>query len=114
MTEDCIFCKIAQGKIPSDQVFENEHVMAFRDINPQAPIHIIVIPKKHYSTLNEVPVNELDIVSKIYAAIKEIAKKQGVAEKGYRTIVNTNQESGQVVFHLHFHILGGRTMRELG
>ncbi|MFH1874469.1 MAG: histidine triad nucleotide-binding protein [Pseudomonadota bacterium] len=114
MAGDCIFCKIAKGEMPSDKVFENKDIIAFRDINPVAPTHIIVIPKEHYPTLNDIPAENLNIISQIYAVIKEIAKKEGVAEKGYRTIVNTNPESGQVVFHLHFHILGGRPMRGLG
>ncbi|PIU58237.1 MAG: histidine triad nucleotide-binding protein [Deltaproteobacteria bacterium CG07_land_8_20_14_0_80_38_7] len=114
MHNDCIFCKIVSGSISSEKVYEDDDVFAFRDINPVAPTHILVIPKEHFSTLNDIPENKLNIISKIYSAIQKIAKKEGIAESGYRTIVNTNSMSGQVVFHLHFHVLGGRQLRGLG
>ncbi len=112
--DDCIFCKIAKGQISSDKLFENDDILAFRDINPIAPTHVIIIPKKHYATLNDIPHGEMGIVSKIFAAAKEIAKTEKIAEEGYRTILNTNRHAGQVVFHLHFHLLGGRPLRGLG
>jgi histidine triad (HIT) family protein len=114
MVADCIFCKIADGTIPSEKVYENEDVLAFRDIHPAAPTHIIVIPKKHYATLNDIPQGEMSILSKIYSAIQEVAKKTNVADQGFRTVVNTNRSAGQVVFHLHFHILGGRPLGTMG
>ena len=114
MADDCIFCKIASGKISSDKIFENEDVMAFRDIHPIAPTHVIIIPKKHYATLNDIPANEMGIVSKIFAAAKEIARSEKIADDGYRTILNTNRSAGQEIFHLHFHLLGGRPLRGLG
>jgi len=111
---ECIFCKIANGTIPSEGVFENDDVFAFKDIHPVAPTHIIVIPKKHYATLNDIPQNEIDILSRIYAAIQEVARKTKIAETGYRTIVNTNRLAGQEIFHVHFHILGGRALGTMG
>lgn len=114
MADECIFCKIASGAIPSEKVFENEDVFAFKDIHPQAPTHIIVIPKKHYATLNDIPQNEMTVLSKIYTAIQQVARKANVADTGYRTIVNTNRSAGQEVFHVHFHILGGRPLGAMG
>ena len=111
---DCIFCKIAEGKIPCEKIYENEDVLAFNDIHPAAPTHVIVIPKKHYATLNDIPQSEIDIISKVFAAVQEIAKKAGIADAGYRTVLNTNRYAGQVVFHVHFHVLGGRPIGELG
>lgn len=114
MSEECIFCKIAKGAIPSDKIYEDKDVFAFRDIHPAAPTHVIVIPKKHYATLNDIPAADMGIVSKIHAAIQEVAQKTGVAENGYRIIVNTNRLAGQEVFHVHFHVLGGRPLGALG
>lgn len=114
MSDDCIFCKIVGGDIPAERIFENEHVIAFNDINPKAPTHILVIPKKHFATLNDVPTDEMDIIRTLFDAIREIAHKAGVAEDGYRVIVNTNRSSGQEVFHLHFHIMGGRQLGSMG
>ena len=114
MVADCIFCRIADGTIPSEKVYENEDVFAFKDIHPVAPTHIIVIPKKHYATLNDIPQSEMNVFSKVYSAIQEVAKKTKVADTGYRTIINTNRSAGQEVFHLHFHILGGRPLGTMG
>ncbi|MFH0887305.1 MAG: histidine triad nucleotide-binding protein [bacterium] len=104
----CIFCKIAAYEIKSDIVFENEAVIAFRDINPQAPKHIVVIPKEHIETLNQV--KDFNLISEIYKVIPQVAMSEGIKDSGYRVVVNTNRDSGQEVYHIHFHILGGRRM----
>lgn len=103
---DCIFCKIANGEIKSDVVFENDYAVGFKDLSPQAPVHILVIPKKHVKSLNELEDKEL--MSELFCAVKEITKKFGIKE--YRTVINTGEEAGQSVFHLHLHILAGRQM----
>lgn len=106
--EDCIFCKIAAGDIPADMVYEDEQVVAFRDLNPQAPTHILVIPRKHIATLNDVEPDDERLIGRMYGAAREIAIQEGIAEMGYRTLVNCNEAGGQVVFHVHMHLLGGR------
>ena len=106
--EDCIFCKIAAGDIPADIVYEDEQVVAFRDLNPQAPTHILVIPRKHIATLNDVEPDDEQLIGRMYGAAREIAIQEGIAEMGYRTLVNCNEAGGQVVFHVHMHLLGGR------
>ena len=104
--EDCIFCKIVKGEIPSEKVYEDEEILAFKDINPAAPIHILVIPKKHIKSLVEVNQNDdKELISKIYFVINKIAEKQGISEKGFRVIVNCGEDGGQEVGHLHFHVL---------
>ena len=110
--EDCIFCKIIKGEIPSSKVYEDEEILAFNDINPAAPIHILVIPKKHITSLAEMKDGDEIIISKIYKVINEIAEKQGVKEKGYRVIVNCGKDGGQEVGHLHFHLLAGKQLGE--
>ena len=112
MQEDCIFCKIIKGEIPSSKVYEDEEILAFNDINPAAPIHVLVIPKKHITSLAEMKDGEEQIISKIYKTINEIAEKQGFKEKGYRVIVNCGQDGGQEVSHLHFHLLAGTKLGE--
>ena len=108
--QDCIFCKIASGDIPADTVFEDDHVIAFRDLNPQAPSHILVIPRKHIATLNDVQPEDEVILGRMYGAACAIAVQEGLADAGYRTVVNCNEAGGQSVFHLHLHLLGGRMM----
>jgi histidine triad (HIT) family protein len=107
---DCIFCKIASKEISSNIVYEDDKVVAFHDINPQAPYHILVIPKKHIGTLLELTEEDKDLIGHIYLVINKIAKDQGFADRGYRVVVNCKEEAGQTVFHLHFHILAGRVM----
>jgi len=104
--EDCIFCKIAQKQIPSGIVFEDEDILAFKDLNPKAPTHILVIPKSHYDTLNELE-DEI-LMGKLLSAVKKITKQLGITD--YRTVLNTGKGSGQEVFHMHFHILSGRKL----
>ena len=110
--EDCLFCKIIKGDIPSTKVYEDEFVYAFKDINPEAPVHILVVPKKHIKSMNEIEEIDENLIGKIFFAIKKIAKEQGIAEQGYRVISNCGKDAGQTVIHLHFHILGGRKLGE--
>jgi len=107
---DCIFCKIAAGDIPADKIYEDEHVVAFRDLGPQAPTHVLVIPRRHVATLNDLTEADAELVGRMYLAAKEVAKIDGIAEDGYRTVMNCNAAGGQTVFHLHLHLLGGRQM----
>jgi histidine triad (HIT) family protein len=106
---ECIFCKIAAGKIPADKIFEGEEVIAFRDVNPQAPHHVLIIPRRHIESVNELKEEDAPLVTKMILAAKEIAGKLGVAQSGYRLVLNTNRAAGQAVFHIHLHLLGGRT-----
>ena len=108
MNSDCIFCKIIKGEIPSKNVYEDEVCIAFNDISPQAPVHILIIPRKHIASLNEVEKSDADILGHLLLKTSEIAKNLGIAEDGYRVVVNTNEKGGQTVFHLHVHLLGGR------
>lgn len=109
---DCIFCKIINGEIPSNKVFESDTVLAFRDINPQAPVHVVIIPKVHIASANELCTENISAVTDIFSAIPEIAKAAGVAESGYRIINNCGEDGGQTVRHLHFHMLGGKNLGE--
>jgi histidine triad (HIT) family protein len=108
--EDCIFCKIAAGVIPSAKVFEDERVFAFRDINPQAPVHVLVIPKKHYASLMEFDAHDQALEGYLLHVTNSLAKQEGIAEKGYRVAVNCGPQGGQVVQHVHLHLLGGRQL----
>ena len=110
--EDCLFCKIIKGEIPSTKVYEDEFVYAFKDINPEAPVHILVVPKKHIESVNAIEEVDENVIGKIFLAIKKIAKEQGVAENGYRVVSNCGKDAGQTVMHLHFHILGGKELGE--
>ena len=105
--EDCLFCKIIKGEIPSTKVYEDEEILAFNDINPAAPIHILVIPKKHITSLAHMGKEDEATVGKIYGVINKIAEEKGFKESGYRVIVNCGKDAGQEVMHLHFHVLAG-------
>lgn len=105
--EDCLFCKIIDGTVPSQKVYEDEDVYAFYDINPIAPIHILVIPKKHITSLAHMQDGDEKLVGKIYKAINKIAEEKGFKQNGYRVIVNCGENGGQEVMHLHFHVLAG-------
>ncbi len=107
---ECLFCKMVSGVIPCDKVHENEHVLAFRDIDPKAPTHILIIPKKHITTLNEINENDQDLLGELLLTAKKIAKDEGIDTSGYRTVFNCNSDGGQTVFHIHMHLLGGRPM----
>ena len=106
----CIFCKIASGEIPSAVVYDDEHVVAFRDLNPHAPTHVLVVPRRHIPTLNDLAPADAELVGRMYLAAREVARQEGIAESGYRTVFNCNADAGQTVFHLHLHVLGGRSM----
>lgn len=106
---DCIFCKLASGEIPTEVVYENNKVFAFKDMEPQAPIHYLFIPKKHYTSANDL-IDDASVVKDIYEAIALVAKRDGFADKGYRVINNTGKDGGQTVEHLHFHVYAGREM----
>jgi histidine triad (HIT) family protein len=112
---DDIFCKIASGAIPTDKLYEDKDVMAFPDINPQAPVHILIIPKKHYISLNDIEEKERGLLGHMAQVAKRLAKEHGVAFTGYRVVINCGPQGGQVVPHLHMHLLGGRQLQgELG
>lgn len=106
----CLFCKIAAGQIPVDTVFENDKVLAFRDINPAAPSHILVIPKKHIATMNDATADDKSLLGEMMLVARDIAHREGVAEDGYRLALNTNRYGGQSVYHIHLHLLAGRQM----
>ena len=108
---DCLFCKIIEGDIPSTKVYEDEFVLAFRDIEPQAPQHIIIIPKTHISSANEITAENSAVIGKIYEAASKIAKDLGFSENGYRIVNNCGKDGGQTVGHIHFHLLGGRNLQ---
>ena len=108
--EDCIFCKIINGEIPSEKVYEDEEILAFKDINPAAPVHILVIPKKHIKSLLEVNEEDSKIIAKIYEVINKIVKDMKMEEDGFRVIVNCGKDAGQEVMHLHLHLLGGKKL----
>jgi len=105
---DCLFCKIASGEIKGNIVFEDEHLVAFRDINPQAPMHVLIVPRRHIASLNELDSSDDALVGEMVRRAAAIAKQEGHAEIGYRTVFNCNAGAGQTVFHIHLHVLGGR------
>jgi histidine triad (HIT) family protein len=107
---NCIFCKIIEKKIPSKIVYEDERALAFQDINPQAPVHTLVIPKKHIPTLLDIKDEDGSLIAHLVKIANKIAKDKGIAERGFRLVTNCNPESGQTVYHIHLHVLGGRTM----
>lgn len=107
---DCIFCKIAHQQIPANVAFENDRVIAFHDLAPQAPTHILIIPKAHYSTLNDVPASASGLLGELVSTATAIAKELGFADNGYRVAMNCNQDGGQSVYHIHLHLLAGRQL----
>lgn len=109
--ENCIFCKIVAGEIPSQKVYEDDTILAFKDIDPKAPVHTIVIPKVHIASLNEVCEDNLKDIAHLMSKIPQIAKEQGVDASGYRVVNNIGRDGGQTVDHIHFHILGGRALQ---
>ncbi len=114
MAAECIFCKIAKGEIPAEKVFEDETVVAFRDIKPQAPTHVLIVPREHIATFNDVGEQHGALAAHLLAVARNVAKKEHVDESGYRTIINCNREAGQEVFHLHLHVMGGRPLGAMG
>ena len=109
-TEDCLFCQILAGDISADIIYESDDAVAFRDINPQAPTHVLIVPRQHIATINDLTDDDRDAVGKLFMAAQAIAKDEGVADDGYRTVMNCNADAGQSVFHIHLHLLGGRIM----
>jgi histidine triad (HIT) family protein len=107
---DCLFCKMVSGDIQPDILYRDEHVLAIRDINPQAPFHALVIPHEHIATLNDLAPSHVDTVGRMYLAARELAQAHGFAADGYRTVINCNRLAGQTVYHLHLHVLAGRAM----
>ncbi|NOZ24634.1 MAG: histidine triad nucleotide-binding protein [Nitrospirae bacterium] len=108
---DCIFCKIAEKKLPARIVYEDDSVVAFEDINPQAPVHVLVIPRKHISTILDLEEEDNVLVGRLFQAANMIAREKGIAERGFRIVMNCNKEAGQTVFHIHIHLMGGRVMQ---
>jgi len=109
---DCIFCQIVAGKIPSEILYQDEKVIAFRDINPQAPIHLVIIPKRHIPSLTHLSEEDSPLIGHMVNAANELAKKEGIAESGYRLVINCGKQGGQLVPHLHMHLLGGRRLSD--
>jgi histidine triad (HIT) family protein len=107
---DCLFCKIVSGEIPATIIYRDEKVIAFNDINPQAPQHVLIVPHKHIATLNDLQVEDNELLGHMTQTAKNLAKKFGIAEAGYRLVMNCNADGGQTVFHIHMHLLGGRQL----
>ena len=105
---DCLFCKIIADEIPADIIYESPDAIAFRDINPQAPTHVLIVPRRHIATINELADSDADVVGRLFLAARDIARQEGFAEDGYRVTMNCNAAAGQTVFHIHLHLLGGR------
>jgi histidine triad (HIT) family protein len=108
---ECLFCKIVKKEIPAEIVFENNDAVAFKDIDPKAPVHLLVIPKKHYSHLHEIPPEESDVISGLFSGVSDVIRQEKLDTTGYRLVVNSGANSGQAVFHIHVHILAGRAMQ---
>jgi len=109
--QDCIFCKIVRGEIPSQAVYEDDRIFAFKDINPLAPVHILIIPKEHLTNVLDINEQNADLISHIHLTANKLAQEAGIAETGFRIVTNCNKEGGQVVFHLHYHLIGGVELR---
>lgn len=110
--EDCIFCKIAKGEIPCNMVYENDRILAFDDITPMAPVHVIIIPKQHIPTLMDISPENMGIIGDMFSAVEEVARIKKIDKRGFRTVINCNKEGGQVIFHLHLHVLGGEKLKD--
>ena len=109
--EDCIFCEIVKGGIPSNKVYEDDKVLAFDDIHPEAPVHVIVIPKEHIPTYMDVREDQMEDIAAMTAAVQQIARIKSIDQTGFRAIVNCNKDGGQLIFHLHMHVLGGKKLK---
>ena len=108
MSSDCIFCRIINKEVPSNIIYEDDDITAFYDINPQAPVHIMVVPKKHITTINGMSESDSGLIGKVFLVVKKLAEDNNISEDGYRVVVNCNRNAGQEVFHIHFHLMGGR------
>ena len=113
-TTDCIFCKIVRGEIPCEKLYEDDDLLAFEDANPAAPVHFLVIPREHIETLDDVEERHKAMLGKMMLVATKIARDKGIGATGYRQVINCRKSGGQVVFHLHLHIMGGRDMRQMG
>ncbi|MFP4522426.1 MAG: histidine triad nucleotide-binding protein [Fibrobacterota bacterium] len=111
MPDDCIFCKILKGEIPSDKVYEDDFIYAFNDITPQSPVHTLIIPKKHINGINDIGTENTELIQKMFSSVPEIANIKGIKESGYRVIINSGPDGLQTVPHIHIHILGGRKLK---
>jgi histidine triad (HIT) family protein len=109
---DCIFCKIVAGEIPSDTVYQDEEIIAFRDINPQAPVHLVIIPRKHIASLSDLSQSDSALVGRMVTIANKLAEEEGLSDKGYRVVINCGPEGGQLVPHLHMHLVGGRQLSD--
>ena len=114
MNPDCLFCKILNEEIPADIVYSDDELLAFNDVSPQAPTHVLIIPKTHIATVNDLTENEIDLPGRLILRAKALASEKGFAESGYRLVLNCNSEGGQTVYHVHLHLLGGRQLTRLG
>lgn len=110
---DCIFCKIAAGELPSEMVYQDERVVAFKDIRPVAPVHILIIPRKHIPDLTAITEEDAELIGHLHLVAVKVARELGLADRGFRLVNNCKQEGGQVIYHLHYHLLGGRQLRNL-
>jgi len=110
LSQDCIFCKIVSGEIPAPRVYEDDDVIAFNDISPVAPVHVLVIPRKHIASVNEVTLQDSTLLGHLFTAAQQIARDRNIADTGYRVITNAGPDAGQAVFHLHLHVLGGKPL----
>ncbi|MDH3352525.1 MAG: histidine triad nucleotide-binding protein [Gammaproteobacteria bacterium] len=108
--QDCLFCRIVAGEIPADVVYQSDTAIAFRDINPQAPTHVLIIPRRHVTTINDLDADDQELVGSLFLAAKAIAQQEGLADDGYRVVMNCGEGAGQSVFHIHLHLLGGRLL----
>jgi histidine triad (HIT) family protein len=106
----CIFCKIIDGEIPAKKVFEDEDVLVFHDINPVAPVHVLIIPKKHLAKIADITINDAELMGKLMLTARKVAEQLGIAESGFRLVINNGEQANQTVFHLHIHLIGGRAM----
>ena len=111
MTDSCLFCKIVAGDIKAKVVYQDDSVLAFHDIDPKAPLHVLVIPKRHIATLNDPRPGDAELMGRLILTAQHIAREQGIADAGYRTVINCNRDGGQAVYHIHLHLLGGRQMQ---
>lgn len=110
--DDCIFCKIVAGEIPSDILYQDERIIAFRDINPVAPTHVLIIPKQHIHALTDLPQAEMSLIGDMVNTANKLAKSEGISESGYRLVINCGQQGGQLIPHLHIHLIGGRQLSD--
>lgn len=108
--QNCLFCRILAGEIPASKVYEDDHLFAFRDVNPQSPTHVLLIPKKHISSLNEVSAEDHAVLGHLVRIAPQIARQEGIADSGFRVVINTGADAGQSVRHIHLHVMGGRPM----